>query len=149
MYSKTFFINIQVASLSSFMIMIGSFYAYKKMVNSKVKTKSFESDRDPLDNIDDPHELYEDTKLEKENEQILNFKEIIKQEKKKIKLFNLKSVKDGSSASFSMFRLGGYIFLVLGFIALKNNDILDIGVYLPSLLIGIIIGYISAKEIYS
>jgi hypothetical protein len=48
-----------------------------------------------------------------------------------------------------MFRLGGYIFLVLGFIALKNNDILDIGVYLPSLLIGIIIGYISAKEIYS
>lgn len=148
-YSKTFYTNLQVAFLSSFLIMIGSFYAYKKMINSKVKTQSYEDGRDPLDRIDDPHELYEEAKLNHKSEEELDLKEIIKQEKKKIKIFNLKSVKNGSSASFSLFRLSGYLFLILGFIALKNNDVLDISVYLPSLLVGIVVGYIFSKEIYS
>ena len=148
-YSKAFYANLQVAFLSSFLIMVGSFYAYKRMVNSKVKTKSYEGDRDPLDIIDDPHELHEEATLNHKSENDLDLKEIVKQEKKKIKIFNLKSFKDGSSASFSLFRLGGYLFLILGFIALKNNDLLDISVYLPSLLIGIVVGYIFSKEIYS
>lgn len=148
-YSKTFYTNLQVAFFSSFLIMIGSFYAYKKMVNSKVKTQSYEGDRDPIDRIDDPHELYEEAKLNHKTEQEIDLKEIVKQEKKKIKIFSLKSVKDGSSASFSLFRLGGYLFLILGFISLKNNNVLDISVYLPSLLVGIVIGYFFSKEIYS
>jgi len=148
-YSKSFYANLQVAFLSSFIIMLGSFYAHKKMISSKVKSKSYESDRDALDIIDDPHELYEEAKLNDTTEDELDLKEIVKQEKKKIKIFNIKSVKDGSSASFSLFRLGGYLFLVLGFIALRNNDILEISVYLPSLLVGIVVGYVVSKEIYS
>jgi hypothetical protein len=38
---------------------------------------------------------------------------------------------------------------VLGFIALKNNELLDIAIYLPSLLIGIIVGYRSGKEVFA
>ncbi|QFR50443.1 hypothetical protein FJR48_05690 [Sulfurimonas lithotrophica] len=117
------------------------------MVDSKVKTESFESERDALDVIDDPHELYDETPLNDSEE--LDLKQIVKEEKKKIKTFNLKSIKEGGSASFSLFRLGGYLFLVLGFIALKNNEILDISVYLPSLLVGIIVGYIASKEIFA
>ncbi len=148
-YSKTFYINLQVAFLSSFLIMVGSFYAYKKMVSAKIKTQSYEGDRDPLDAIDDPHELHEEAKLNHKKEDEIDLKEILKQEKKKIKIFSLKSAKDGSSASFSLFRLGGYLFLILGFISLKNNNVLDISVYLPSLLVGIVVGYIFSKEIYS
>ena len=128
--------------------MLGSFYAHRKMVNSKVQTQSFENDRDALDAIDDPHELYDETPLNEADAEELDLKQIVKEEKKKIKTFNLKSMKEGGSASFSLFRLGGYLFLVLGFIALKNNEILDISVYLPSLLIGIVIGYIASKEIF-
>ncbi|WP_373070870.1 hypothetical protein [Sulfurimonas sp.] len=148
-YSKSFYANLQVAFISSFIIMLGSFYAHRKMVNHKVKTQNFESDRDPLDTIDDPHELYDEEALNEAPAEELDLKQIVKEEKKKIKTFNLKSLKEGSSASFSLFRLGGYLFLVLGFIALKNNEILQISVYLPSLLIGIIVGYICSKEIFS
>lgn len=147
-YSNTFYANVQVAFLSSFIIMLGSFYAHRKMVNSKIETKSYEGDRDALDLIDDPHELYDETPLNETPAEELDLKQIVKEEKKKIKTFSLKSMKDGSSASFSLFRLGGYLFLVLGFIALKNNEALQISVYLPSLLIGIIIGYIVSKEIF-
>ncbi|MCW8838303.1 MAG: hypothetical protein OQK11_06345 [Thiovulaceae bacterium] len=144
--SAGFYANFQVAFLSSFIIMFGSFYAHSKMVNSKIKTQSFENDRDALDIIDDPHELYDETPVNEAED--LDLKQIVKEEKKKIKTFNLKSIKEGGSASFSIFRLGGYLFLVLGFIALKNNEILDISVYLPSLLVGIVIGYLASKEIF-
>lgn len=147
--SVEFYTNIQVAFLSSFIIMFGSFHAHKRMVDSKIKTKSFESDRDALDLIDDPHELYDETPLNDAKPEELDLKQIVKEEKKKIKTFNLKTMKEGSSASFSLFRLGGYLFLVLGFIALKNNEVLDIGVYLISLLPGIIIGYLVSKEIFT
>jgi hypothetical protein len=145
-YSVSFYANLQVASISSFIIMLASFYAHSKMVNSKVLTQSYESERDPLDTIDDPHELYDDNKTVEVDGQ--DFKQIIKDEKKKIKTFSFKSVKDSSSATFSLFRLIGYLFLILGFIALKNNEILQISVYLPSLLVGIIVGYIVSREIF-
>ena len=60
---------------------------------------------------------------------------------------DLKDVKKGSKAGFSPFRLVPYAFLILSFIALKNNNLLNIGIYLPSLLIGIIIGYYSTRDI--
>lgn len=148
-YSKGFYANLQVAFLSSFIIMLGSFYAHRKMVKHKIGTQAYESERDPLDIIDDPHELYDEEPLNEAPVEELDLKQIVKEEKKKIKTFNLKSLKEGSSASFSIFRLGGYLFLVLGFIALKNNEMLEISIYLPSLLIGIIAGYIFSKEIFS
>lgn len=147
-YASSFYANLQVAFMSSFIIMLGSFYAHRKMVNSKVQTHSYESDRDALDIIDDPHELYDETPLNETPAEELDLKQIVKEEKKKIKTFNFKSIKEGGGASFSLFRLAGYLFLVLGFIALKNNNILDIAVYLPSLLVGIIVGYIFSKEIF-
>jgi len=145
--SGSFYANLQVAALSSFFIMLGSFHAYKKMINSQVSTKSYESDRDALDIIDDPHGLYDE--VQEIAEEDLDLKQIVKEERAKIKTLSLSSLKDGGSAGFSPYRLVPYVFLVLGFIALKNNNILDISIYLPSLLVGIILGYISAKEIFA
>lgn len=147
--SNTFYANLQVAFLSSFFIILGSFYAYNKMVKSQVVSKNYESDRDALDIIDDPHELYDETPLSDAPAEDLDLKEIIKEEKAKIKTFSLSAMKEGGSAGFSVYRLIPYVFLVLGFIALQNNSILDISIYLPSLLVGIVVGYISSKEIFS
>jgi hypothetical protein len=105
--------------------------------------------RDLLDTIEDPYELYEDNQINDAPVEELDLKEIVKEEKSKIKTFNLKSAKHGAKGGFSPFRLVPYIFLVLGFIALENNGYLDIFVYLPSLLVGIIVGHISSKGLFT
>ncbi len=146
--SFSFYINLQVAFLSSFFIILGASYGYKKMVKSQVDSGIFEEKRDLLDEIEDPHGLYDEEINEAPFEE-LDLKAIVKEEKSKIKTFSVKSMKQGVKGSVSAFRLVPYVFLILGFIALKNNQLLDIAIYLPSLLVGIVVGSISGKELFS
>ena len=143
--SFAFFINLQIAFLSSLFVILGSMLAYKKMVQVQIESNFTEEKRDLLDTIEDPHGLYEDTPLQPEEE--LDLRTIVSEEKKKIKTLSLQNMKHGVRGSVSLFRLLPYVFLVLGFIALKNNELLQIWVYLPSLLFGIIIGYLSGREV--
>ncbi|WP_297483138.1 hypothetical protein [Sulfurimonas sp.] len=145
--SYTAFINTQVAFLSAFFIILGSSYAYKRMVNSQIKSGNFEDKRDLLDTIEDPHELYDDTPINNAPYEELDLKSIVKEEKAKIKTFTVDSAKYGARGSVSAFRLIPYLFLVLGFIALKNNELLSLWYYLPALTVGIIIGSVVSKEV--
>ncbi|MFA6195194.1 MAG: hypothetical protein WC656_00960 [Sulfurimonas sp.] len=147
--SFSFYMNLQIAFLSSLFIILGSSFAYKKMVNTQVEADIIEEKRDFLDELEDPHGLYDDTPINEAHPDELDLRAIVQQEKKKIKLVNFKDMKNGSKAGFSLFRLIPYLFLVLGFIALKNNELLDIFIYLPSLLVGIIVGYVSGKEVFA
>ena len=162
LYSFEFFINLQVAFASSLFIILGSSFAYRKMVQTQVQNENFVDQKELLDNIEDPYELYdkvndevrEDTLgCEKPKDEAdaedLDLKTIVKEEKAKIKTLSLKSMKHGVRGSVSLFRLVPYLFLVLGFIALKNNDLLNIAIYLPSILLGIIVGSVVAKELSS
>jgi len=144
-YTFEFFINLQIAFLSSFFIIIGSMFAHRKMVITQVDANNIEEKRDLLDEIEDPHELYDDEPINNAPVEELDLKEIVKEERKKIKIISLKSMKEGAKASFSPIRLVPYLFLILGFIALKNNEFLNIAIYLPSLLFGIVIGSINGK----
>ncbi len=143
--SFSFYINLQVAFLSSLFVILGASYGYKKMINSQVNSDIFEEKRDLLDEIEDPHALYDEEINEVPFEE-LDLKAIVKEEKAKIKTFSIKSMKHGAKGSVSAFRLVPYVFLVLGFIALKNNELLDIAIYLPSLLAGIVVGYLSVVK---
>lgn len=145
--SFEFFINLQVAFLSSFFIIAGSAYAYKKMINTGVALENIDEKKDILDEIEDPYELYDETPINETPADELDLKAIVIEEKKKIKILNLKEIKKGSKAGISLYRLVPYLFLILGFIALKNNELLDISIYLPSLLIGIIAGYFVSKDL--
>ena len=82
--SFTFYMNLQIAFLSSFFIMLGSMFAYKQMVNNKIETKNIEEKRDLLDEIEDPYELYDDEVINEAPADELDLKEIVKEEKKKI-----------------------------------------------------------------
>jgi len=148
-FSPAVFANVEVAFLSAFFVIIGSSYAYKKMVKAQVESGYYEEKRDLLDQIEDPHELYGDEPINDAPLEELDFKQIVKDEKAKIKTFNLKNMKYGAKGSVSAFRLVPYVFLILGFIALKNNAVLDLMYYLPSLLVGIVTGSVIAKEIAS
>ena len=144
-----FFINLQVAFLSSLLVILGSAYAHRKMVISDIENENIGYQRDFLDEVEDPHELYDDEPINEAPAEELNLKEIVQEEKKKIKTLSAKSMKKGVKAGVSMFRLAPYIFLILGFIALKNNNLLDIMIYLPSLMSGIIVGSVTSKKILS
>jgi len=148
-YLPTAFASIEVAFLSSFFIILGSAFAYKKMVQTQVDSDTFEEERDLLDQIEDPHELYDDQEINYAPVEELDLKEIVKEERAKIKTFSLTSMKHGAKGSVSMFRIAPYIFLILGFIALKNNEALALEFYLPALLLGIIVGSLSSKELVS
>ncbi len=152
-YSQKIFLNIEIAFLSSLFIILGSSFAYKNMIHTKLDANQYEDDRDPLDSIDDPYELYDKVNDEVRGDNApaeeFDLKQIVKEEKAKIKTFSLNSAKHGLRGSFSVVRLVPYILLVLGFIALKNNNVLELSFYLPSLLIGIIAGAIISREIVS
>ena len=147
--SFSFFINLQVAFLSSLFVILGSAYAHRKMVISDIENENIAYERDFLDEVEDPHELYDEIEINEAPAEELNLKEIVQEEKKKIKTLSAKSMKKGVKAGSSVFRLIPYVFLILGFIALKNNNVLDIMVYLPSLMVGIIVGSITSKKILS
>jgi len=149
-YDPTLFFNAQVATLSSFLVIVGSAYSYKRMVQNQVDIKnSDDGKRDLLDTIEDPYELYDDSEINNAPADELDLKEIVKEEKSKIKTFSVDSAKYGARGSVSLFRLLPYLFLVLGFIALKNHEVLDIAVYLVSILVGIIVGSIASKRFTS
>ncbi len=145
--SFEFYINLQVAFASSFFIILGASYSYKRMVNKHIEADIVDEKRDLLDEIEDPHELYDDELINDAPVEELDLKAIVKEEKAKIKTLSIKSMKHGARGSISAFRLVPYIFLILGFIALKNNELLDIAIYLPSLLVGIIVGSVSSKNL--
>lgn len=148
LYKFSFFINLQIAFLSSFSILLGSIVAYQKMVIKKIETKNYEDRKDILDEVEDPYELFDDTQINEAPAEELDLKEIIKEERKKIKTLDIKTLKEGGKAGFSPFRLVPYLFLVLGFIALKNNNLLEISVYLPSLLVGVFAGaFVGIKKV--
>lgn len=142
-----FFINLQVAFLSSFFIIAGSAYAYKRMIKNQVALENIDEKRDILDEIEDPYELYEEAERNSAADAELDLRAIVKEEKKKIKILDLREIKKGARAGVSLFRLVPYLFLIIGFIALKNNALLDISIYLPSLLTGIVAGYFISKEL--
>jgi hypothetical protein len=145
--SKEAFINIEVAFFSSFFIIIGSSLAYKNMIKKDIESGKYEEKRDLLDEIDDKYELYDDEEINEAPAEELDLKAIVKEEKSKIKTFSLSSMKYGTKGGFSLFRLVPYIFLILGFIALKNNEILNLAFYLPALAFGIVIASLVSKEV--
>jgi len=146
--SFEFYVNLQVAFASSLFIILGASYAYKSMIDNQVESGNFEDKRDLLDEIEDPHELYDDEPINDAPAEDLDLKQIVKEERAKIKTMSVKSLKHGARGSVSFFRLIPYVFLVLGFIALENNALLNVFVYLPSLAIGIVVGSIASKELF-
>ncbi|QOP42373.1 hypothetical protein FJR03_05555 [Sulfurimonas marina] len=116
------------------------------MVKKDIASGKYEEKRDLLDEIDDKYELYDDEPINDAPVEELDLKEIVKEEKAKIKTFSLSSMKYGTKGGFSLLRLVPYIFLVLGFIALKNNEILNLAFYLPALAFGIVIASLISKE---
>jgi hypothetical protein len=133
-----------VATLSSMLIVIGSLYAYRNMIQSRVENSEIDDFKDAIDEMDDPYDLYE----EEREEEITDIKQMIKEEKARQKGNVLKNTTQNASAMVSIYRLLPYAFLILGFIGLKNSNTLSILPYLVGLAAGMPLGYWIAKKLF-
>lgn len=133
-------INSQIAFISSVIITIGSFLGYKRNVEKRVEnstdTSLISDDRDAIDEIDDPFDLYSEIKQADEKElSVEEIKQILKEEKANVKRNTVKNTFFSASGFASIYRIIGYVSLVLGFFILKNNDLFDPYSYLAGLFI--------------
>ena len=133
-----------VAMFSSMLIVLGSLYAYRNMIQSRVENSEIDDFKDAIDEMDDPYDLYE----EEREQEITDIKTMIKEEKARQKGNVLKNTTQNASAMVSIYRLLPYGFLIIGFIALKNSNSLSILPYLIGLAAGMPLGYLLAKKLF-
>jgi hypothetical protein len=135
-------ISFLVAMLSSMLIIGGSLYSYRNMIQSRIENSEMDDFKDAIDEMDDPYDLYE----EEREAEITDIKAMIKEEKARQKSNIIKNTTQNASAMVSLYRLLPYAFLILGFIALKNSNVLSIAPYLVGLAVGMPIGYLISKH---
>lgn len=136
--NTTWLLNTQVAFFSSLFVTIGSYMGYKKNISKRVETHvNDDDDYDELDKMDDRFDLY--SPQVEQNEEKEYTKEEIKEEiaksKESLKKNNTKNLVGSAGAMASMYRLAGYIALVVGFFYLNNNGYLHIYSYILGFLI--------------
>lgn len=131
-------LNSQIAVVSSLAVTLGSYYGYKKNIQKRVEThENYDDNYDELDKMDDQFDLYSPDIPETEIKQEMTKDEIkaeIKKNKDALKKNNFKNFRRSFGAMSSIYRLAGYVILVLGFFFLNNNGYLHIFSYLGGFL---------------
>ncbi len=150
-YSFTFFLNFQIAFLASVLILLGSTYSYKRLVDRRVASEDRPDDTDLIDKIDDPFDLYsEEISAEAMEVEEVDLKTVVKEEKKRLKenKQTIKNTAKSAPALVSIFRVVPYLFLVLGFIGLNNNALLSLTPFLVGLGFGVVVGLFMGKALF-
>jgi hypothetical protein len=130
-------LNTQIGFITSSLVMFGSALSYKSMVQSRLNAGAIpDTSRDTVDQLEDPFDLYDEPIVESE-EEVKTLQEVVKEERANLKKHRRsfwETTKD-AKASFSFYRLGAYLLLIMGFFYLNNNHVLDIAGYLFSMFI--------------
>jgi len=123
-------LNTQVAFLGSLFVTIASFLSYKKNVDNRVSNLDLSKqlkgeNRDKIDEIDDPFDLYsQNEEIPEDQLTTEKIKEIIQEERSKVKRESFKNTIFSMGGFVSIYRILGYATLVFGFFALNNNKML-------------------------
>ncbi len=127
-------VNSQLSFTSSLLVTLASYYSYKKVIEKRVALDSESyDDRDEVDKVDDPFDLYSEEVVDSEKDLV----EVVKEERAKVT--SLKATATNLSktvgGAFSPFRLGSYLFLFLAFLYLVNNQLFYIWAYVSGLFV--------------
>jgi len=122
-----------VAYFSSAIVVLASFRNYQKMVESRVESAVNVDERDLIDTLEDPYELYSETESKIEDNK--SIQEIIKEEKRSLKKQrgSFRELFVNSLFAFRFSRLFAYFLLLLGFFYLLHNKVMVLGYYLVAL----------------
>jgi hypothetical protein len=123
----------EIGFLSSALVVGASLFSYRRMVENRVEEKivTLDDSKDVIDKLEDPYDLYSEEIQEGDK----TLQELVKDERKKLKsnrrsLFEM--LKD-TKAALSVYRLGAYVILVLGFLYLNRHGLLHIPTYIIAL----------------
>jgi len=122
-------LNTQVAFLGSLFVTLASFLSYKRNISNRLSNLDYSreikgEDRDKIDEIDDPFDLYNEyEEIPEEELTTEKIKEILKEEKTRVKKNSLKNTVFSATGFVSIYRILGYLALVFGFFALNNNKL--------------------------
>ncbi len=129
-------LNTQIAFFSSLIITIGAFLGYKNNIKSRIEKQQIDlSDPDKIDKIEDPFDLYSDDPINYDEISKEDAKVIIQEEKKRVKQHTFKNFFSSFTAASSIYRIVGYIGLVVGFFFLVNNKLFNTYAYMFGLII--------------
>lgn len=136
------FLNFELAFISSMLILLGTFVGYRRMVQKRVEAGEG-ADESLLDEIEDPYALHD----EEETKEELTSAQLLQEEKARLKKSSqpLKNTLKSTSGIFSPWRFLPYILLIMSFVALNNNHILDIPAFLLGLAGGIVFAVLLSK----
>lgn len=141
--------STQIGFISASLVMLGSMKSYQRMVDTRVEHNiiTIDDSKDLIDKLEDPYDLYSEDIVEEEKPLV----EVVKEERQKLKANSrtLSQTLKDTRASVSIYRLGAYVLLILGFLYLNRHALLHIPSYvislgLPTLLIVYIL--LSDKE---
>ena len=140
--------NTQIGYITSTLVMVASIVSYRRMVNARVKHNivTMDDSKDVIDKLEDPYDLYSEDVVENEEK---DFVATVKEEKKKLKENRrtvYQTIKD-TKAALSIYRLSAYALLILGFLYLNRQGLLDIPSYIISLGVpSVILVWVLLKE---
>ena len=124
----------EIGFISSTLVMFASLKAYKRMVKTRVEHDiiTFDDSKDVIDKLEDPYDLYSEEVTEVDEE--VDLKEVVKEERKRLKEGrNLSQTLKDSKSALSVYRLGAYGVLILGFFYLNRHGLLHIWTYILAL----------------
>lgn len=143
-------LNTQIAFFSSLIITVGSFLAYQKNIKNRVENALVDlNDPDKIDKIEDPFDLYSEDEINYNEISDEEAKQIIKEEKSRIKQNSFRNLLGSFTAASSVYRVFGYIGLVIGFFYLVNHNLFDTISYLFGLFVvplGVLIFNFTLKQ---
>ena len=141
-------VNTQVAFVTSALVMGASMLSYARMVRRRLESGAIPDwdDRDVIDRLDDPHDLYNETDGEdvspvQEELSAAEIKAAIAEEKKRLKAQHrspMALLRD-SRPFMSLYRLIAYGLLLFGFFYLQGNRLFEPLPYLIGLGVPIVI----------
>jgi len=127
--------STQIGYITATLVMTASIISYRRMVNARVKHQiiTMDDSKDTIDKLEDPYDLYSEVVAVDEEEKSLA--QSIKEEKKKLKKNRrgvFQTIKD-TKAALSIYRLGSYALLIIGFMYLNRHQLLNIPSYIIAL----------------
>ena len=123
---------LEIGFVSSSLVMFASLAAYKRMVDTRVEHNiiTLDDSKDVIDKLEDPYDLYSEDVAEEEKDLV----EVVKDERKKLKdSRSLYQILKDTKAALSVYRLGAYAVLILGFLYLNRQGLLHIPTYIVAL----------------
>jgi len=123
----------EIGYISSALVVLASLAAYKRMVDTRVELNiiTLDDSKDVIDQLEDPYDLYSEDIIEDEAKDLV---EVVKEERKKRKdNRSIYQILKDTKAALSVYRLGAYAVLILGFLYLNRQGLLHIPTYIIAL----------------